>query len=103
METAVQFAKAHGSKTPPAELPIAALVSAVAVAAAGGLLGYSLLPAKKRPTISSQLGFGVLAVCAAAVLWIERREEAAAAHHLVKHVHEVRDAHWLKRHPINFG
>jgi hypothetical protein len=45
----------------------------------------------------------VLAGCAGVVTWRKRQEEIEAARHLIDHVHEVRDARWLKKHPVAYG
>lgn len=82
---------------------VVGLASAVAFAAAGSLLGYSLFAKKRRFPISGQLCLGVLAGFAGVVTWITRQEEMEAARHLVGHVHNVRDARWLKRNPVAYG
>jgi hypothetical protein len=79
------------------------LASAVAFAAAGSLLGYSLLSRKRRVPVSGQLLLGVLAGCAGMVTWKKRQQEMDAARHLMDHVHEVRDTRWLKKHPVAYG
>jgi 4-hydroxybenzoate polyprenyltransferase len=84
-------------------VPLAALASVAILAAAGTLLAYSLLPRRKRPPIPGQLGLGLIAACAAAVIWNQRQEEADAARHLMSHIHEVRVTRWLKKHPIAYG
>ena len=104
MESAAQFATTPGSKTEQEEVPLVGFASAVAVAAATSLLGFSMLPGgRRRLSMSSQVGLGVLAACAAALVWIERQEEATAARKLFAHIDHVRDDRWLKKHPINFG
>jgi hypothetical protein len=68
------------------------------------MLAWSLLPAKRRRlSIAGQVSLGVMAACAAVVIWKKRQEEASAARHLFTHIHEVRDARWLKRNPIAYG
>jgi hypothetical protein len=79
------------------------LASAVAFAAAGSLLGYSLLSKKRRVPVSGQLLLGVVAGCAGMVTWKKRQQEIDAARHLMEHVHEVRDTRWLKKHPVAYG
>jgi hypothetical protein len=37
------------------------------------------------------------------LVWKRRQEELSAARHLMAHIHEVRDARWLKKHPIAYG
>ena len=77
---------------------------AVAFAAAASLLAWSFLPSKKRRApIAGQVSLGVLAACAAVVVWKKREEEADAARHLFTHIHEVRDTRWLKKNPIAYG
>ncbi len=99
-----QFAPAPASKTAQDEVPVVGLASAVAVAAATSLLGFSMLPGgKRRLSLSSQVGLGILAACAAALVWIERQEEANAARRLLTHIDHVRDDRWLRKHPIDFG
>ena len=101
--TTVQFAKAPGSKTPLA-VPVIGLASAVSLAAASTLLGYSLSPGgKRRLSSSSRRGLGVLALCAGALMWVERQEEASAARHLLAQVGQARDARWLRKNPVDFG
>ena len=85
-------------------LPVVGLASALAFAAASGLLLWSFFPARKRRTsIAGQVSLGVLAACAATVVWHKRQEEADAARQLFNHLGEVRDARWLKKHPIAYG
>jgi threonine/homoserine efflux transporter RhtA len=106
MQTAETSAESTSSNSnaPLNAVPVIALASTVACAAAGILLAYSLFPAKKRRLpISAQVALGALIACAGAVTWKKRQEEADAARHLVHHVHLVRDAHWLKKHPIAYG
>jgi hypothetical protein len=82
-------------------LPVVVLASAAAIAA-GGLLACSLR-GKRRTSLSGQVCLGLLAGCAAAVIWNRRREEASAARHLMAQIHDVCDARWLKKHPIAYG
>jgi hypothetical protein len=68
------------------------------------MLAWSFLPSsKRRVSIAGQLSLGVMAACAAVVIWSKRQEEASAARHLFTHIHEVRDARWLKKNPIAYG
>ena len=91
------------TSTEPA-VPVVALASALAFASAASLLAWSFFPSRKRNTsIAGQVSLGVIAGCAAVVVWNKRQEEAAAAHHLIDHIHEVRDTRWLKKHPIAYG
>jgi hypothetical protein len=86
------------------DVPVLALASAVACAAAATLLAWSFFPGKRRrASISGQVSLGALAACAAFVVWQKRQEEASAARHLITHIHEVRDTRWLKKHPIAYG
>lgn len=97
---------AHGTTSNPSQdhVPVVGLASALTFAAAASLLVWSLFPgSKRRPSIVGQVSLGVLAAGAAVVVWNQRLQEAAAAHHLVTHIHEVRDARWLKKHPIAYG
>ena len=103
METAVKSTKTNLVRAPQECVPVVGLASAVAFAAAGSLLGISLLARKRRLPIPGQLCLGALAGCAAAVTWMKRKEEMEAARHLVRHVHVVRDARWLKKHPVAYG
>jgi hypothetical protein len=92
------------SKAPQAEVPVVGLASAVACAAATSLLAWSLFPSKRRRApLAGQVSLGVLAACAAVVVWKKREEEANAARHLISHIHEVRDTRWLKKNPIAYG
>jgi hypothetical protein len=85
-------------------VPVVGLASALTFAAAASLLVWSLIPGRKRrASIVGQVSLGVLAAGAAVVVWNQRQEEAAAARNLFDHIHEVRDARWLKKHPIAYG
>jgi lysozyme family protein len=104
MNTTVKFPHAPESETSQDGVPLVALASAVVTAAAGGLLGFSLLPGKKRRlSTTSQAGLGVLLACAGVVLWVARQEEAAAARRLLDYIGDKRDERWLRRNPIDFG
>jgi hypothetical protein len=104
MNSAETSTQGTTSKASQEGVPVVALASAVACAAAASLLAWSLFPAKKRRTsISGQVSLGVLTACAAVVVWKKREEEASAARHLIKHIHEVRDTRWLKKNPIAYG
>lgn len=82
---------------------VVGLVSAVACAAAGTWLGYSLLCRKRRLPIAGQILLGALTGFAGVLTWMKREQEMDAAHHLIDHVHEVRDTRWLKKHPVAYG
>ncbi len=84
-------------------VPVIGLASALAFAATGGVLAYSLLSRKRRLSIPGQLCLGVVAGCAAMVTWQNRQEEAAAAHQLLDRFHDARDARWLKKNPIAYA
>ena len=106
MGAAVRFARdfaGRDKRREDDEAPVLGLASAVAVAAAGGLLGLSLLTRRGRLAALYQFGLGVVAGCAGVVTWQKRQQEMEAARHFVEHVHEVRDARWLKKHPIAYG
>jgi hypothetical protein len=104
MESAVRSAESSPSEAAQDGVLLVGLASAVvAFAAVGSVLGYSLFARKRRLPISGQLCIGVLAGCAGVVTWIKRREEMEAAQHLIHHVHVVRDARWLKKHPVAYG
>jgi hypothetical protein len=109
METANMDTAIHTTTTPPSTpqsdaTPVVALASTVAFAAAGTLLAYSLFPSRERRlSVPCQLCLGALVAFAGIVTWKKREEEVAAARHLVAHVHEARDAHWLKKHPIAYA
>ena len=103
MDTAVVSTHANRSRAEQSEVPLLGLASAIAFAAAGGVLGYSLFSKNRRLPISGQICVGVLAGCAGVVTWRKRQEEIEAARHLIDHVHEVRDARWLKKHPVAYG
>ncbi len=102
MDSAVVSINANTSTTCQGDVFLG-LASAVAFAAAGTLLGYSLLSKKRRVPVSGQLLLGVLAGCAGMVTWKKRQQEIDAARHLMDHVHEVRDTRWLKKHPVAYG
>jgi hypothetical protein len=103
MDTAVVSIRANRSRAEECDVPLLGLASAMAFAAAGSLLGYSFFSRKRRLPVSGQICLGVLAGCAGIVTWLKRQEEIEAAHHLVHHVHEVRDARWLKKNPVAYG
>ena len=103
MNTAVISTRANSSTAGQGEVPVLGLASALALAAAGSLLGYSLLSKKRRLPISGQVCLGVLAGCAGIVTWMKRQDEIDAAHHFAHHVHVVRDARWLKKNPVAYG
>jgi hypothetical protein len=103
MDTAVVSTHPNPSRAQEWDVPLLGLASTFALAAAGSLLGYSLLSRKWRLPISGQICLGALAACAGVVSWMKRQEEMEAAHHLVHHVHEVRDARWLKKNPVAYG
>ncbi|HEY4379748.1 MAG TPA: hypothetical protein VGN01_05340 [Acidobacteriaceae bacterium] len=103
METAVTSANVGQGQCSNEAEALVGLVSAVACAAAGSWLGFSLLSRKRRLPVAGQLILGALAGCAGVVTWKNRQAEAEAARHLVDHVHEVRDARWLKKHPVAYG
>lgn len=104
MNIPVKFPNASRSETSQDGVPMVALASAVVTAAAGGLLGFSLLPGRKRRlSTASQAGLGVLLASAGVLLWVARQEEAAAARNLFAYIGEKRDARWLRRNPIDFG
>jgi len=102
MET-MTFANSAAHKEVQATVPVLGLASAVAFAAAGSVLGLSLLARRRWLPVPFQLGLGVLAGCAAVVTWSQRQEEIAAARQLVHHAHEVRDARWLRKNPVAYG
>ena len=103
MNTADVSIHASRARAEQGEVPVLGLASAIALAAAGSVLGYSLLSRKRRLPISGQICLGALAACAGMVTWMRREEEMEAAHHLVHHVHVVRDARWLKKNPVAYG
>jgi high-affinity Fe2+/Pb2+ permease len=100
MQTAVRSANGNPASN---DAALVGLVSAVACAAAGSWLGFSILSRKRRMPVAGQLLLGVLAGCAGVVTWKKRQAEMEAAHNLIDHVHEVRDARWLKKHPVAYG
>ena len=102
MDTAVVSTHANRSRAKQDEIPLLGLASAIALAATGSLLGYSLFSKKRRLPISGQICLGVMAGCAGVMTWKKRQEEIEAAHHLIDHVHEVRDARWLKKNPVEY-
>lgn len=82
---------------------VVGLASAVTLAAAGSVLGYSLLSRKRRVPVPVQLVLGLVAGGAGVMTWRKRQEELAAARQFMDHVHDVRDKRWLKRHPVAYG
>jgi hypothetical protein len=84
-------------------VPVLALASTLAFAAAGTLLGYSFAAQKRRMSVPVKLLLGLVAVGVGAVIWNRREEEIAAARQLMEHVHDARDKRWLKRHPVAYG
>jgi uncharacterized membrane protein YqjE len=104
MDSAETSAQGTTSKAPQEGVPVVALASAVACVAAASLLAWSLFPSRRRRApISGQVSLGVLAACAAVVVWNKRQEEASATRHLITHLHEVQDTRWLKKNPIAYG
>ncbi len=104
MNTAETSAYGTAAKATQDDIPVVGLASALTFAAAASLLAWSLFPGRKqRASIVGQVSLGVLAATAAMVVWNQRQQEAAAAHHLFTHIHEVRDARWLKKNPIAYG
>jgi len=103
MDNAVVSINANRSRAKECDVPLLGLASAIAFAVAGSLLGYSFFSKKRRLPVSGQICLGVLAGCAGVVTWIQREEEMEAAHHVIDHVHEVRDAQWLKKNPVAYG
>jgi len=83
--------------------PALALASTLAFAAAGTLLGYSLIAKKRRIPVSVKILLGLVAGGAGALTWSRREQELATARHLIGRVHDVRDARWLKKHPVAYG
>jgi hypothetical protein len=89
---------------PQCAVPLIAVASTLALAAAGTLLVCSLFPSKKRRlSISSQVCLGALVACAGALTWKNRQQEVDAARHLVAHVNQARDARWLRKNPIAYA
>lgn len=85
-------------------IPLLPLASAIAAAAAGGLLGFSLFSSgKRRFSAASQIGLGAVLAGAGAMLWVQRADQAAAVGRLLAWAGEKRDARWLERNPIDFG
>ena len=104
MDWAEPSAKGTTSNPPQESVPVVGLASALTFAAAASLLVYSLFPSRRRRApISGQVSLGVLAASAAVLVWKRRQEELSVARHLMTHIHEVRDARWLKKHPIAYG
>jgi uncharacterized membrane protein YqjE len=92
------------SKSPRENVPVVALASALACAAAASLLAWTFLPdRKRRASLAGQVSLAVLATFAATIVWQQRQKEADAARHLLSHLHEVRDTRWLKKHPVAYG
>jgi hypothetical protein len=84
-------------------VPVLALASTLAFAAAGTLLGYSFAAKKRRISVPAKLLLGLVAGGVGAVIWNWREEEIAAARDLMERVHDVRDRRWLKKHPVAYG
>jgi hypothetical protein len=103
METAETLDTARIVEAPCDSLPVMALASTLAFAAAGTLLGYSLLAKKRRISVPVKLLLGLVAGGAGAVIWSKRQEEIEAARDLIERVHDVRDKRWLKKHPVAYG
>jgi hypothetical protein len=82
---------------------VVGLASAVTFAAAGSLLGYSLLARNRRIPVPVQVLLGLVAGGAGVMTWRKRQEELAAAREFMDHVHDVRDKRWLKKHPVAYG
>ena len=103
MDAAVRQENVGASKTAQCGVPVIALASTVAFAAAGSLLGYSFFAPKDRRSVAGQLCLGLLVLCAGAVTWQKRQEEAEAARRLLHHVKGARDARWLRKNPIAYA
>jgi hypothetical protein len=103
MTTAASNGDASGLRAVRSDVPVVSVASAVALAAAGSLLGYSLFAKKRRLPASGKVLLGVVAGFAGLGMWVKRQEEMDAARRVMGHVHEVRDARWLKKHPVAYG
>ena len=104
MQTDVRSTNAHAPNPPQSAVPLLALASTFALAAAGTWLVCALFPVgKRRLSRSSQLCLGVMVACAGAMTWQNRQEEIAAARHLAAHVNHARDARWLRKNPIAYA
>jgi hypothetical protein len=104
MDTDLRSTNANAPNPPQSAVPLLALASTFALAAAGTWLVCSLFPVgKQRLSRSSQLCLGVMVACAGAMTWQNRQEEIAAARHLAAHVNHARDARWLRKNPIAYA
>jgi hypothetical protein len=103
MDTVERSDHAGAAKTPQCGVPMVALASTVAFAAAGSLLGFSLFVPREKRSVPAQLCLGLLVVCAGAVTWKRRKEEADAARHLLRHIHKAQDARWLRKNPVTYA
>jgi hypothetical protein len=76
-------------------------------AAVGACLGaLGSLPADRQGRASRMLFFGLLGGAfglGAGLLWQSRRITANAARGALRNVHEVRDEHWVEKHPIAYA
>jgi hypothetical protein len=64
------------------------------------------LPADRQGRASRMLFFGLLGGAfglGAGLLWQSRRITANAARGALRNVHEVRDEHWVEKHPIAYA
>ena len=104
MHTDVRSTDGNVPNPPQSAVPLLVVASTLALAAAGTLLACSLFPTKKRRlSVSSQVCLGALVACAGALTWKNRQQEVDAARHLVAHVHQARDARWLRKNPIAYA
>jgi hypothetical protein len=103
MDAALSQESINAGKASDQCVPMVALASTVAFAAAGSLLGFSLFAPKRFRSVPGQLALGLLVVCAAAVTWQKREEEAEAARLLMHRMRDARDARWLRKNPIAYA
>ena len=103
MATATRYDSASASKAQQCDVPVVAVAATLALAAAGSLLGYSLMAPRRRRSFPGQLCLGAVMACAGVVTWKKRQQEAAAAHHVLTRMRKASDARWLKKHPIAYA
>lgn len=104
MDTQVTSVNAKTPDSSHSSVPVLALASTFALAAAGTLFACSLLPSiKRRIPVPGQVCLGALVACFGALTWRNRQQELDAARNIVAHVHQARDTRWLKKNPVAYA
>jgi hypothetical protein len=95
----------HGK--PLAPFVMESVQAALVPAAIGACLGaLGTIPADKQGRASRMLFFGLLGGAlgfSAGLAWKSRRITTNAARGALQNVHQVRDEHWVEKHPIAYA